>query len=340
MKYSSVRAGIVKAIRSGAYRPGERLPAERELAKMYNVSYMTARRAVSDLVEVNILERRDRSGTYVRPGSDRLLGRKTVNLICRSDDDPAADEFIHRARSAAEARGWSVNIVRWSGDLLLPAVRAIRSEAVSLVAVDADVQRNEIGKAMAEASDRVVAWGAPMDEQGVASVLCDEVEAMRLAIRELRSLGHKRIALMASATCFGVSSAAVQAWRDECGDAAGRLIEMGGDLEAAYKSVADMLADDAGVTALLTGGSHACVIALAACHDAGRAVPERMSILGLGNAALSAYTRPAISCIDRREEQTIALAMDLLGNPPAAGKKLHLLPPRLVARQSLARAPA
>jgi GntR family transcriptional regulator len=49
-------------------RVGERLPAERDLAKRMGVARMTIRRAVDRLVADGVVERRHGSGTYVVPG--------------------------------------------------------------------------------------------------------------------------------------------------------------------------------------------------------------------------------------------------------------------------------
>ncbi len=63
---------LEQAILDGHISAGDRLPPERELAERFGVSYMTARRAVSDLVDANLLERR-REGN-LRP----LLGAPGV----------------------------------------------------------------------------------------------------------------------------------------------------------------------------------------------------------------------------------------------------------------------
>jgi len=49
--YRQVREAIGDSIRSGEVGPEQRLPAERELARLHSVSYMTVRRAVTEMVE-------------------------------------------------------------------------------------------------------------------------------------------------------------------------------------------------------------------------------------------------------------------------------------------------
>jgi GntR family transcriptional regulator len=66
--YLALRRGIEKAIGEGVLGPGEALPAERELAALADVSRVTVRKAVQDLVASGLLVQRHGSGTFVAPG--------------------------------------------------------------------------------------------------------------------------------------------------------------------------------------------------------------------------------------------------------------------------------
>jgi len=64
-RYIQIRESLLVKIRGNEYRTGERLPPEDDLAKEYNVSRMTVRQALSDLVHEGILQRRQGIGTFV-----------------------------------------------------------------------------------------------------------------------------------------------------------------------------------------------------------------------------------------------------------------------------------
>lgn len=66
--YLALRRSIEIAIGDGVLKPGEALPAERELAAMAEVSRVTVRKAVQDLVASGLLVQRHGSGTFVAPG--------------------------------------------------------------------------------------------------------------------------------------------------------------------------------------------------------------------------------------------------------------------------------
>lgn len=63
--YNTVRSLILTKLRNGEWRPGDKIPTEPELAKLFSVSVGTVRKAVEDLVSEQVLIRRARIGTTV-----------------------------------------------------------------------------------------------------------------------------------------------------------------------------------------------------------------------------------------------------------------------------------
>ena len=63
--YEQVKDHVLKQIRSGAWRPGERVPSEHELVRELRVSRMTANRALRELTGSGVLERVAGVGTFV-----------------------------------------------------------------------------------------------------------------------------------------------------------------------------------------------------------------------------------------------------------------------------------
>lgn len=63
--YRKLRHSLEDAIRTGRLGHGDALPAERDLAGYANVSRVTVRKAVDDLVKDGLLSRRHGSGTFV-----------------------------------------------------------------------------------------------------------------------------------------------------------------------------------------------------------------------------------------------------------------------------------
>ena len=61
----TVSAYLQRAIETGAYSQGERLPAERQLAQTFNTARSTVRRALDKLEKAGLVSRRLGSGTFV-----------------------------------------------------------------------------------------------------------------------------------------------------------------------------------------------------------------------------------------------------------------------------------
>ncbi|MHC1719145.1 MAG: GntR family transcriptional regulator [Clostridiaceae bacterium] len=65
-KYIIIKNYIIDKIKSGEYEIGSQLPSENEIAVMFNVSRVTANKAISDLSLMGIVERVRGKGTFVR----------------------------------------------------------------------------------------------------------------------------------------------------------------------------------------------------------------------------------------------------------------------------------
>ena len=63
--YQRIQGKIRKVIETGDLRPGDAVPSERELARIHDVSLMTARHALASLEQEGAVERRRGVGTFV-----------------------------------------------------------------------------------------------------------------------------------------------------------------------------------------------------------------------------------------------------------------------------------
>ena len=65
--YRRIQGAIRQRIERGSLKTGDVVDSERELAKVHDVSLMTARHALADLAREGIVERRPGAGTFVAP---------------------------------------------------------------------------------------------------------------------------------------------------------------------------------------------------------------------------------------------------------------------------------
>ena len=78
-RYEQVKLALIDQIGSGAYRPGSRMPSERNLSASLSVSRLTVRRALTSLVDEGLVTRTDGRGWFVATHRvseppNRLLG--------------------------------------------------------------------------------------------------------------------------------------------------------------------------------------------------------------------------------------------------------------------------
>lgn len=86
MTYRDVKADILSKIVRGEWAPGSLIPGEIELAERYSCARATVNRAVRELAEEGIVERRRKAGTRVRMTPVRSA-RFDIPLIRREIED-------------------------------------------------------------------------------------------------------------------------------------------------------------------------------------------------------------------------------------------------------------
>ena len=62
-----IRADVEGKIMAGQLKPGDRIPFEHELVELYGCSRMTVSKALTDLANAGLIERRRRAGSFVAP---------------------------------------------------------------------------------------------------------------------------------------------------------------------------------------------------------------------------------------------------------------------------------
>ncbi len=98
-KYVAVAEQILRAIKEGVYRVGDKLPSERELAEQMGVSRNSVREALSALQVLKIVSSRTGDGTYVEKAVESLDIESQVLPLLKESESPFA---TFEARAALE----------------------------------------------------------------------------------------------------------------------------------------------------------------------------------------------------------------------------------------------
>ena len=82
--YIQVKKRITESLVSAEWAPGHSIPSEMELAKKYNVSQGTVRKAIDDLAADKILIRRQGKGTFVSTHNEENIQLRFLRLTEKS----------------------------------------------------------------------------------------------------------------------------------------------------------------------------------------------------------------------------------------------------------------
>src|SRR5256884_1224826 len=82
-RYFELKEIMRERIRSGEWKPGELIPSERELSEKYGISRMTARQAITELVNEGLFYREQGKGTFV---SQRKITQQLIHLTGFTED--------------------------------------------------------------------------------------------------------------------------------------------------------------------------------------------------------------------------------------------------------------
>ena len=350
-KHEMVRDTLTQSLRAGDFAVGRRLPGDKELAARFGVSYMTARKAVNELVEASLLERRIGDGTYVREGSQQRLSTTTLNLICTAYEGSTTKTFLQMAGVAAQDLGWRSHVIRTHSDHEAGALRAIAGGELCLILADGELFRGPLDKAIRGAGGRTVVLGARMDGGDVAAVLADDAQGVEIAFEHLQTRGHRNIALLCNHVEGANEQIQIAAWQARL-SAVGNASQIDNwRIEAktprfqcasryAYDAMMSWLRGphSADVSAVICISDELTVGASCACREAGRAIPDALSLVNLNDAPAMEFSNPRITCVDIDLESHIARAIEILRaslQGVATPTKPQLVEPRLIERESV-----
>lgn len=104
--YRDVKAEILRRITEGDWAPGALLPGEVELAEAFGVARATVNRAMRELTEEGLLERRRKAGTRVRPSPLRAARFEIPLVRAEVEATGAAYRYALVERAACPAPDW------------------------------------------------------------------------------------------------------------------------------------------------------------------------------------------------------------------------------------------
>jgi LacI family transcriptional regulator len=197
----------------------------------------------------------------------------------------------------------------------------------------------------------VVAVSGHKDVEGVTSIVLNHDRAATLALEHLVQLGHRHIAVIkgpdfSSDTEVRWNTVREAAIRFKVLVQPALVEQLEGSSpspETGYVAAKKLLAVGEPFTALFAFNDISAIGAIRALREAGRRVPEDVSVIGFDDAPAAAFHNPALTTIRQPLWQMGKLAREHLlwriaNGPEAPFPELVTVEPELVIRQSTARA--
>ena len=97
---------IIDLIKGPGFRAGDRIPSERELSEMTDISRMTVRKAIGYLIDQGVLERRGTAGTFLpsavvrRPVSEGMFANGISSIVRQCGGEPGSRLLFFERRAA------------------------------------------------------------------------------------------------------------------------------------------------------------------------------------------------------------------------------------------------
>ncbi len=326
---------------------GDKLPPEPELAKRYDVSRMTLRRAIAGLVAEGFLTAQQGRGTFVvrdriSPSTaNRTIGLVIDQRVLEGHADPYFGAMIGSLASHLAKTTYSL-VFAGAPEELVPVTpgTGTRRPVSGIIAMGFD--RDSVWNMSMTRVPVVLLDSYPLPDR--TCVISDNRESIRLAVRHLTGLGHRRIAHIAGPPATVAGQERLQAWREAMAQAGlpapDDQVEVGwftapGGGEALQKL---LTRSGEAPTAVVCANDRMALGALRLANERGLRVPRDLSIIGFDNIDAAELAHPGLTTMAVPRDAMVTCAIDALvreleqaGTTPTQTIRL---PTSLVQRES------
>lgn len=339
-KYVVVRDALRDQIASR--EAGSRLPSTRQLQREFGVSTQTVNRALRDLVEEDVLERRHRSGTYVaRPKTRALrIGLAWPETSKKFSRLQMGGRFLLAFQEAAHARNVNLQVAGNVSASRPPFLNEGGSVDAILIFFNSD---RELTEAYDAHGIPVILIEPFVRAAGLPYFAADHYMVPYLALEHLESLGHKSIVHLNVETppCLSnnLRRAGYRAAMSDLGldkYAAARDLPLGDWSDEDAARLIDFFTERQ-ATACFCVSDHQASGVMQVCQQAGIRIPDDLSLIGLEDSGIATGLSPPLTAIRAWSRSNIELVFQTVDDLIGAGSTPRhgcVLPVRLVERAS------
>lgn len=202
VKVEKVRSKLLQWTREGKLAAGDKIPPERELAQILNMSHLTVRRGLQTLVDEGIIIKQPGVGSFIKTIDDHVSTPCLAlvlpqYLLSDRHKNPAVGRVVDGLTDAIDAREYMISTLKYRhGSFWADAGEVCMQRKVAGMVIwpDFSIAYDELNRLMSAGIKIVmlerVSYLASPELPCVTSDIC---AILAEALRHLVYLGHKRI---------------------------------------------------------------------------------------------------------------------------------------------------
>jgi DNA-binding LacI/PurR family transcriptional regulator len=356
MTFSKQLSDILRAqISRGDFKPGARIPSERELCEIYGVSRTTVRTAVMSLVFDGLLVRHAGDGTYVhRKPESKVNGSTTKGTVafvrCQHSDglhqlvsDYIYSDILLGVQQTVDNEKQHV-IFSYLSEVapdVIGRVEAITKKVDGLIICE--IRNKETYDKLMSLRIPIVLVNPNIHSYKSDSVDVDNVNGAYEAVEHLIHLGHQNIGIirgrLPTSHALGRLEGYYKALDDNGIPRRDAFVVGGADWQksSGYEAMKELLSAIPRPTAVFASSDPLAAGALQAIKEGSLNVPGDISVVGFDDMIISQHTFPALTTMQIPRGQMGRHAalrlLDLVNNPSQPMQKV-VFSPILVERES------
>jgi len=256
-------------------------------------------------------------------------GANSIGLILSDFSGDYFGTILKRAAKGAEVAGKQLSVTDGHDDHLreIEAIDSLVEHCCdAIVLYSRSLSQQDLSDIKARIDIPFVIINRQLDDKSIHAVYFDQESIARLAVNQLLDFNHTEIACITSPLDACTGQLRLKAFKDaliarNLVPNEALIVEGKHSMESGYQACQKILATGLSFTALFASNDEMAIGAMKALTEAGKRIPDDISIIAIDNSPLAQFVMPTLSSVElpvkELTDTAIKIALDL-----AAGKKV------------------
>jgi len=350
--YKQIAKDIKQKINTDVYKIGDKIPSQRVLADQYDVSMITVKKAIFDLINEDILYSRVGKGTYVAQKSRRnkLKEHKSIGLVLSDLKSPYFSLISHGVEKKSSQKDYNLLLSNSSGkfeeeERLISRSLDMGVDGLIIASMSHEYHANKTIRSLHDAGYPYVVVSF-IAEEDIYHVGTDHKAGSYIATQHLIDHGYEDICYIKAEAGNILGDIRYEGYLKAMNDAGLVVREEEclsypyrgewNDHQSGYEIGLQFAERDELPDAVFVYNDLGALGFQSALKEKGFKIPDDLAIMGFDDIERSAYATPSLSTIRQPTEQIGKLAVEKLIKliDDETPEVQTILKPELVTRES------